>query len=290
MIENQNIEWKASWRDEYLKWICGFANAQGGVLEIGKNDRGEVVSLSHAAKLLEDLPNKIRDLLGIIVDVDLQDEANKEFIRITVEPYPYPISYEGIYRVENYPIPENALREAVLNAIVHKDYSSSVPIQISVYDDRVMIWNNGRLPGDWTIDRLLGQHPSIPFNPDIANAFFRAGSIEAWGQGIERILAECKAMGTPVPTFRYETIGLWVEFPYLMPERADQKTSEKTSEKMLSMMKQDPDITISVIAEALGKSTRAIEMQLAKLKALGKIERIGPDKGGRWHVVGEDTG
>ncbi len=199
------------------------------------------------------------------------------------------ISYEGIYRVENYPIPENALREAVLNAIVHKDYSSSVPIQISVYDDRVMIWNNGRLPGDWTVDRLLGQHPSIPFNPDIANAFFRAGSIEAWGQGIERILAECKAMGTPIPTFRYETIGLWVEFPYLMPERADQKTSEKTSEKMLSLMKQDPDITISVIAEALGKSTRAIEMQLANLKALGKIERIGPDKGGHWHVVGEDN-
>ncbi len=97
MIEDQNIEWKASWRDEYLKWICGFANAQGGVLEIGKNDRGEVVSLPHASKLLEDLPNKIRDLLGIIVDVDLQNEAGKEFVRITVEPYPYPISYKGEY-------------------------------------------------------------------------------------------------------------------------------------------------------------------------------------------------
>ena len=92
MSENQNIEWKTSWRDEYLKWICGFANAQGGVLEIGKNDRGEVVGLPDAARLMEVLPNKIRDHLGIITDVDLLTEQETEYIRITVEPYPHPIS------------------------------------------------------------------------------------------------------------------------------------------------------------------------------------------------------
>ena len=66
MKESQGIEWKSKWRDEYLKWICGFANAEGGRLEIGKDDEGKVVGVRDAERLMEELPNKIRDLLGII--------------------------------------------------------------------------------------------------------------------------------------------------------------------------------------------------------------------------------
>ena len=77
MKEHQHIEWKESWRDEYLKWICGFANAEGGVLVIGRNDRGEVVGLKDAPKLLEDLPNKVRDVLGIMVAVNLVEADGK---------------------------------------------------------------------------------------------------------------------------------------------------------------------------------------------------------------------
>ena len=72
--ESQIVEWKSSWRDEYLKWICGFANAQGGVLEIGRNDCGEVVGVSDVLRLLEEIPNKVQSLLGIVVDVDLKSE------------------------------------------------------------------------------------------------------------------------------------------------------------------------------------------------------------------------
>ena len=97
MPENQNHEWKAGWRDEYLKWICGFANAQGGVLEIGRDDAGEPVGVANAAKLLEDLPNKIRDVLGIVPQIDALSEGGKELVRITVEPYSYPVSYKGQY-------------------------------------------------------------------------------------------------------------------------------------------------------------------------------------------------
>ena len=71
-MENQNIEWKESWRDEYIKWICGFANAQGGTLYIGKNDKGEVVGISDSAKLLEEIPNKVRDVLGIMEPTRLE--------------------------------------------------------------------------------------------------------------------------------------------------------------------------------------------------------------------------
>jgi len=78
MIKDQHIEWKESWRDEYLKWVCAFANAQGGVLEIGRDSKGKVVGLPDAAKLIEDLPNKMRDLLGIVADVDLREEAGAQ--------------------------------------------------------------------------------------------------------------------------------------------------------------------------------------------------------------------
>jgi len=83
-MENQNTEWKQSWRDEYLEWICGFANAQGGVLEIGRNDNGVVIGLTDSRKLLETLPNKIRTTMGIIADVNLLTEDGKEYIAVKV--------------------------------------------------------------------------------------------------------------------------------------------------------------------------------------------------------------
>ena len=71
MSESQNIEFKESWRDEYLKWICGFANAQGGRIYIGKDDEGKVIGVNDSKKLLEDIPNKLQNTMGIIADVNL---------------------------------------------------------------------------------------------------------------------------------------------------------------------------------------------------------------------------
>lgn len=95
--EKQNIELKETWRDEYFKWICGFANAQGGILIIGKDDAGQVKHLAKARKLLEDIPNKARDILGLMVDVNLHTEDGKDYLEVVVEPYPYPISLRGKY-------------------------------------------------------------------------------------------------------------------------------------------------------------------------------------------------
>ncbi len=82
MAEKQNIEWKAVWKDDYLAWICGFANAQGGTLLIGVNDNGDVIGLSNVKKLMEDLPNKIRDAMGVIVNINLHEQDGKEYIEI----------------------------------------------------------------------------------------------------------------------------------------------------------------------------------------------------------------
>ena len=89
------------------------------------------------------------------------------------------VSYRGVSRVETFPVPRDAIREAVVNAVIHRDYTRPAPSQIRVYDDRIMLWNPGRLPDGWSLEKLIGNHPSQPHNPVIANAFFRAGLIEA---------------------------------------------------------------------------------------------------------------
>jgi len=122
------------------------------------------------------------------------------------------ISYEGINRVEKYEYPKDAVREALLNAIAHKDYSGGVPIQISVYNDKIIFWNEGQLPENWTIESLLTKHPSKPYNPDIANALFRSGYIESWGRGTLKMIKECIDAGLPKPLYYYDMSGFFVEF------------------------------------------------------------------------------
>ena len=100
-METQNIEYKESWRDEYLKWICGFANAQGGTLYIGMNDKGEGVGVDNAKRLLEDIPNKVKNAMGIIVGVDLMTEDGKSYIRIETEPCGFPLNYKGDYYIRS---------------------------------------------------------------------------------------------------------------------------------------------------------------------------------------------
>jgi len=95
--ESQNIEYKESWRDEYLKWMCGFSNAQGGSIFIGVNDEKEVVGVENSKKLMEDIPNKIVTTMGIVVDVNLHKKDGLEYIEVVIESSNIPINYKGKY-------------------------------------------------------------------------------------------------------------------------------------------------------------------------------------------------
>jgi ATP-dependent DNA helicase RecG len=97
MPEDQNIEHKSSWHDDWLKIICGFANAKGGRLQIGKDDNGNIVGLTNTARLMEDIPNKIKNHLGIIAETNLSDEPPNNFIEVVVPEYSVAISYHGRY-------------------------------------------------------------------------------------------------------------------------------------------------------------------------------------------------
>lgn len=95
--ESQSIEWKESWQDEYLKWICGYANASGGTIYIGTDDKGSVIGIDNAKQLLEKIPNKITTTMGIIADVNILYKGELEYLQIVVEKYPSLISFRGKY-------------------------------------------------------------------------------------------------------------------------------------------------------------------------------------------------
>ena len=120
LSESQNIEYKESWRDEYLKWICGFANAHGGRIYIGVNDNKEVIGLPDAKKLMEDIPNKIVNYLGIVEDVNLLTEGEKEYIEIVVAPSNMPIAYKGTYHYRSGSTKQELKGLALQNFILKK--------------------------------------------------------------------------------------------------------------------------------------------------------------------------
>jgi ATP-dependent DNA helicase RecG len=186
----------------------------------------------------------------------------------------------------------------LLNAIAHKDYSGGTPIQISVYDHKIVIWNAGQLPETWTLDRLLGKHPSHPYNRLLANAFFRSGYIESWGRGIEKIHRECREHDIPVPHFDYEMSGLMLTFsanPLQLKAalgesslpKSSPKSSPKTEEKILALIRTDAFITTEQLGEHIGIGKRAVLKQISKLKEHRRLERVGPAKGGHWRVLEE---
>lgn len=216
-------------------------------------------------------------------------------------------SYEGIQRVETYPVPLEALREALLNAVIHKDYASCVPIQMRIYDDEIRLFNNGYLPDNWTLEKLLGVHGSQPYNPDIAHCFFRAGQIESWGQGVSKIFKLCQEDGLPAPRYDLDgssfTVHLTIHLPpheggglRMIPlEQDNDQINDRikltaTEQSVLEALQENPQRTIEELMDCVEKSDKTIRRSLKTLQEQGLIERVGSRKTGHWQVKGEPHG
>jgi len=207
------------------------------------------------------------------------------------------ITYEHDRRVETYPFARNAIREAIYNAIAHNCYMYGTPIQIRIEEEQIIISNRCILPEGWTAETLMQPHDSIPYNPDIANVFYRAGYIETWGQGIQKICDECIALGAELPRYEIIGTGLRVYFPALKSALIDQPKAPKHQNtdkhgalddamvlRIIEILKEEPDISQEALADRLGSTRRIIQKHISVLKEAGRIERVGGKRYGHWEV------
>lgn len=137
MIEQQNVEYKSSWRDEYLKWVCGFANAQGGKILIGIDDNGNAIGLDNYKKLMDEIPNKAVSFLGLIVDVNLHNKDGKYYIEIDVPVSTVPISFHGIYHYRSGSTKQELKGIALQNWLLKKmgKHWEDIPVPSATIDD-----------------------------------------------------------------------------------------------------------------------------------------------------------
>ena len=436
-MEHNKLEYKSIWKDEYLETVCAFANTRGGVLEIGKNDVGEVVGISNAKELLDLIPKKIFSTMMISADVSLNTENGKEYISINVMQHPFPIAYrgkyygrsgsntieltgnglselmlraqgktwdglpipnvsaddlyanayktfrkkalnskrlnkedveipddallenlelkengflkraavmcfgenpekwvteayimigyfdndvdlryqdevhgplieladktldllytkyfkgiihyEGIQRVEVFPVPYEAMREAVLNSIIHNDYSHFNPIRIRVYENKVVITNMAKFPEHISFEELITSHTSRPHNPNIARTFYKSGQIERWGRGINKIITECKNEGKPEPQFK--SIGSFfqvtfendVNYVYMTDKTTDKMTDKNSNreKQIIGYLLKNEFISNKAACDLLGVSDTTAKRLLKRMTDKRLLAAIGERK------------
>ena len=210
-----------------------------------------------------------------------------------------PVAFEGFQRVEKDQYPIQALREMLLNALVHRTYMGAT-IQMRVFDDKLSIWNEGGLPFGLSLEDLKSDHNSRPRNPIIANACFFAGYIDTWGRGTLKIINSCKEAGLPEPEIKEMNGGVEVTI-YLQPidggviggaigvktELVDGLVDGlvENQKYIIRLIAQNSKISKRELAEHIGISTTAIDKNLATLKAKNLIRRIGNNKSGHWEII-----
>lgn len=189
-----------------------------------------------------------------------------------------------------------AFREAIANAICHRDYETGgSSIGVAIYDDRLEVTSSGVLHFGITPQALFEPHQSRPWNPLIASVFYRRGIIETWGQGTLKMAAWAEEAGLPKPEileipgavavrFRRKTMDADLA-PLKTPVKTPLKTPLKTRDAILGLLKAEPELSFPDLASRLGKSESAVKRAVRKLRESGRLQRIGPDKGGYWKVI-----
>jgi|ERR1700733_1260985 len=198
-------------------------------------------------------------------------------------------------RVETPAIPYNVLREALTNALIHRDYSNpGSSIAVAVYDDRVNITNIGALPKGVTLNQLSKQHPSIQRNPLIAHIFYLCGKIEKWGRGTLDMIEDCKKVGNPLPI--YEEVGgsFSITLPFKEPIRTviEPVDSHKVvrltdrQKEIIDILKQGPSSRQDIMNQMTTVITdRVMQLELAKLKKMRIIQSEGKGKSIVWAMA-----
>ena len=202
-------------------------------------------------------------------------------------------------RTERFDYPVDAIREIVVNMVVHRDYRDSSASIIKIFDNRIEFYNPGKLYGGITVkDLLSGNYMSRSRNKLIARAFKEVGMIERYGSGIIRVRNICREYGVKDPDFYEISNGFQVvlynekifEIDHVTDHNADvtdHVTDSDTvrAKKIINMITENDKITISEISKHLKVTKRTILRDIEKLKEKNLLKRIGPEKGGYWQIT-----
>jgi ATP-dependent DNA helicase RecG len=228
-----------------------------------------------------------------IIEGNLIDQVDKIMDVLRLKYLKAYISYEGMHRREKLEYPYNALREIVINALIHRDYTDTSNLQIKVFDDKLIMYNGATLSQEVPIEKFSKSHQSKPFNPILANIFYKAGFIENWGRGTLNVIDECLAYGLPNPTYEYDWGAVKVTFYKAkdnegISEPVNEPLSEPVNETLkliLNLIKENPNITKKQIEKKINFSRATITRYIKKLKEQNLLKRVGSDKSGYWKVL-----
>ena len=207
----------------------------------------------------------------------------------------------GLVRDEYLEVPAEALREAVLNALCHRQYERyNLTIGIAIYDDRIEIENPGILPPQITPENICQPHISYPYNPLIANVLYSTTYIENWGSGVKRIMDACQKRGVAAPTWSID--GGFVVVTFMRPTRGDTQsdtqddtqgdTQDGTQEESLdkwieNQIRKNPQITTEELSKLSKKGIATIKRHIAKMP---HIHYVGSGYSGHWEVDTNEEG
>jgi len=206
--------------------------------------------------------------------------------------------------------PPEALRELVINLVVHRDYHNGSPSCVFIFDDRIEMWNPGEMPKGLSLDKIQsGDYAPSARNPLITRVFKEIGLIENIGSGLHSVFTMIKKHGGPPPAIDSVSAGTRIVLRSAAAAgrelavgsqkgsqknslkatnektaKSSLKSSQKSSQKILKLIKSDPHISIAELASLLGISDRGVKNVLESLKKAGLVKRIGPDRGGHWRA------
>lgn len=189
-------------------------------------------------------------------------------------------------RTENVPVVV-AMREALVNVLIHRDYFDNTQARLRIFNDRIETYNAGAAPK--TVEEIISNEATAPRNPLIAKLFRMVGLAETAGSGMLKIFSAWKQLNYKTPVIDNNVANYYFKMTFPLEKKSSrikpELSSEKSSEKIIKILSDNPAASIREIAEKINITTRAVEKQMAVLKTKGRIVRIGPDRGGHWEVV-----
>lgn len=201
-----------------------------------------------------------------------QREDSLEFVKEHIKLH---AEIQGTERVERWEYPIEAIREAITNAICHRDYEISSNVQVRIFDDRIEVWGCGPLPVPLTVEDLKRKHDSVLRNPLIGKCFFLIKYIEQWGTGTNRIIKGCLNHGLPEPLFEEIAGNLVVTFrKYRVTEEILKEISEE-EKIIINYLKEHEKVSTKEGVELLKISRTTMFRQLKSLEKKGIIKKKG---------------